>query len=166
MSPVEAKALRRLIAAVEKELERLRELRTEKQSIDVDTAHPRVLGSLLHDFYTGIERLFQKIALELEGGVPKGADWHRELLEDMTLEIRDVRPPVITEPLRKDLDEYLRFRHLFRSLYGFELERDRMRPLMERFDATFAEFERQMTDFLATLSDLAKGLEVDLSETG
>ena len=30
----------------------------------------RTAGSLLHDFYTGAERIFQRIALELEGGLP------------------------------------------------------------------------------------------------
>jgi transcriptional regulator NrdR family protein len=56
MSPVEAKALRRLQAALQKELDKLRELKTEQEGVDIETAHPRVLGSLLHDLYTGMER--------------------------------------------------------------------------------------------------------------
>ena len=31
----------------------------------------RAAGSILHDFYTGIEKIFQEIARRLDGGLPK-----------------------------------------------------------------------------------------------
>ncbi len=46
MSSVEAKALRRLHAGLRKELEKLRELKAEQESVDIETAHPRVLTNL------------------------------------------------------------------------------------------------------------------------
>lgn len=104
---------------MKKELEKLRELIAEHRGLSVDTTHPRIIASILHDFYTGIERVFQKIATELEGDVPKGASWHRDLLDDMALEIREVRPAVIADSLRADLDDYLRFRPLFPRVLRF-----------------------------------------------
>lgn len=35
----------------------------------------------LHSFYAGIERLLALIAEEIDGGLPKGSHWHRDLLE-------------------------------------------------------------------------------------
>jgi len=159
MSPVEAKALRRLISNIEKDLDKLHKLKVEKDELNIETAHPRIIGSILHDFYTGMENIFEKIAKELEGSVPKGPDWHKDLLEDMTIEIRNLRPPVIDDSLKKELNEYLRFRHLFRSLYGFELDRSRMRPLIERFDHVLENFEHQIYNFLQVLEKIAVNME-------
>ncbi|MFP4384151.1 MAG: hypothetical protein ACLFST_14460 [Spirochaetia bacterium] len=89
----------------------------------------RTKASLLHDFYTGMERIFSRIASELNGGLPNTPDWHRDLLVDMSLELDDIRPPVISRDLGKKLVPYLRFRHLFRNLYSFELEWNRMTEL-------------------------------------
>lgn len=30
----------------------------------------------------------------MEGGLPRGKNWHRELLNDMSIELRDIQPPV------------------------------------------------------------------------
>lgn len=34
----------------------------------------------LHSFYTGVERIFEGIAKEIDGSMPTGSDWHRSLL--------------------------------------------------------------------------------------
>ena len=39
----------------------------------------------LHGFYSGLERVFEKIALAVDGSVPSGANWHRELLNQMSI---------------------------------------------------------------------------------
>lgn len=35
----------------------------------------------LHGFYSGLERIFEKIASAIDGTVPGGANWHQELLK-------------------------------------------------------------------------------------
>jgi len=72
MKPITSKTVNRLAAAVQKELDKLRELLAKASSYSVDTVNPRVIGSLLHDFYTGLERIFQRVANDLEGDVPTG----------------------------------------------------------------------------------------------
>ncbi len=37
----------------------------------------------LHSFYSGLERLFELIARQLDGSVPAGETWHRQLLLQM-----------------------------------------------------------------------------------
>jgi hypothetical protein len=37
----------------------------------------------LHGFYTGIENVFKRIAIELDDQRPSGEAWHRRLLDSM-----------------------------------------------------------------------------------
>lgn len=73
----------------------------------------------LHDFYTGLERVFHHIAATLDEVVPESRDWHQELLRQMAEERPQIRPAVISEETRESLDEYLRFRHVVRNIYAF-----------------------------------------------
>ncbi|MCY4123520.1 MAG: hypothetical protein OXG72_21645, partial [Acidobacteria bacterium] len=96
MTPERAFA-RRLAAEIEHELEGLEQLGEEVAAAPLDddnTFALRARGSMLHDFYGGIERVFVRIAEELDGGVPHGEQWHRQMLTDMSLEIPGVRPAV------------------------------------------------------------------------
>jgi ABC-type transporter Mla subunit MlaD len=70
----------------------------------------------LHDVYSGLERIFKQIAATVDGTVPTSAEWHRELLEQMGLDLPKVRPPVLTRAAIQSLDEYLRFRHVVRNV--------------------------------------------------
>jgi hypothetical protein len=61
----------------------------------------------LHDVYSGFERVFRQIAATVDGNVPSSTEWHRELLEQMGLDLPKVRPPVLTSTAIQLLDEYL-----------------------------------------------------------
>ena len=153
MTPNEAFA-RRLAAEIEHELERLEKLREELATAprDDDTFTLRARGSMLHDFYSGIERVFVRIAEELNGGVPQGEQWHRQIVTDMSLKIPGVRPAVIDAALAEELADYLRFRHVFRNVYGSLLQAERMRPLEERLPRVLAAFLTQVRAFLAWMA--------------
>ena len=142
---------RRLAAEIEHELGRLEQLRDELATAPrgADTFALRARGSMLHDFYSGIERVFVRIAEELNGGVPQGEQWHRQLITDMSLEIPGVRPAVIDAALAEELADYLRFRHVFRNVYGSSLQAERMRPLEARLPRVLAAFLTQVRTFLA-----------------
>ena len=145
--------IRRLKAEIESELAGLEALDNEMSVAPRrdDTYSLRARGSILHDFYTGIERILVRVASELNGGVPQAQQWHRELIQNMALDVAEVRPPVIDTDLATVLGEYLRFRHVFRNVYGFVLESERMRPLEERMSETLSVFREQMTAFLSWL---------------
>ena len=112
--------VRRLAAEIESELAGLDELERELANAprQDDSYSLRARGSILHDFYGGVERIFVRIASELNGGVPRAEQWHRELLGNMTLEIPEVRPAVLDPALAGALGTYLRFRHVFRNACG------------------------------------------------
>lgn len=75
----------------------------------------------LQSLYTGIERCLVQITRVLNGGTPDGAEWHRRLLERMG-QATDQRPAVFTADTIESLNELLRFRHLVRHLYAYELQ--------------------------------------------
>ena len=76
--------------------------------------------------YNVMEDVFASIAANIDGDVPKGENWHRELLDQMTAPLADVRPPVIDAKLRIELDELRRFRHVVRHGYGARLNKPRV----------------------------------------
>lgn len=149
MSPEEA-LVRRLRAEIEDELGRLGRLREAVAHAPraVDPYAVRARGSILHDLYNGIERIFVRIADELDGGPPRGDAWHQGLVRSMTLRINGVRPPVITPELGSELRDFLRFRHVFRNIYGDELDVERVALLEARLPNVLDDFERQLGSFL------------------
>jgi len=105
------------------------------------------LAAMLHSFYTGIENIFKRIAVEIDGALPHGESWHRELLDAMRRPSA-ARPAVISAPLRDRLREYLEFRHVFRQAYAFQLRWDKMSPLVQGCEKTLRQLEAELEAFL------------------
>lgn len=74
------------------------------------------LGYTIHNLYNAIESYFFRIAKFFENQLGD-ADWHKTLVDRMTLTIEGIRPAVIDLELARRIDELRRFRHLFRNLY-------------------------------------------------
>ena len=114
----------------------------------------RTAGGILHDFYSGIERVFRIIAIRVDEDLPGGSDWHVQLLQRMATDIHGVRPAVLDEETARCLDPYLRFRHLFRHSYGFDLDWDRCGQLYADLPATSERLAQRLVlfdEFLQTL---------------
>ena len=77
----------------------------------------------LHSFYTGLERIFELVAAEVDRSLTSGAQWHQALLRQVATPIPDLRPAVITDAVRDRLDRYRGFRHVVRNIYAFELDK-------------------------------------------
>lgn len=107
----------------------------------------RVKASYMADFYTGIEKTLEIIAEELNGGSPKGEAWHKRLLHAMTLEIKGIRPPVISDILYRDLLKFLGFRHVVRQAYGFQLDEKKLETLEKIFIRTWKRFYSEIRKF-------------------
>jgi len=119
----------------------------------------RALGSILHDFYTAIEDTFELIAGDVNGNLPQDSKWHKRLLHLMALEIPKLRPPVISKHLETRLDEYLRFRHIFRNVYGHQLQWSRMADLIHNLETTYKSVAGEIEAFRKFLLRLADELE-------
>ena len=117
--------------------------RTESpNNVEIDA-----LATLLHSFYTGMENLFKRIGLELDGNTLKGESWHAQLLNAMATP-GPSRPSIISPALRDELRAYLDFRHVFRHAYSHELQWTKMAPLVMNAAKTLQRFEAAIQSFL------------------
>jgi hypothetical protein len=108
----------------------------------------------LHDVYSGLERVFKQIAAIVDGSLPTAPDWHRQLLQQMELNLPKVRPPVLSGESIERLDEYLRFRHVVRNVYTFSFDPERVGRLVTELESLYPVFRQELlafADFLETV---------------
>lgn len=137
-------------------LERLH-LRWEREGADeerVDAASLR-----LQSLYTGMERCLLQIVRVFNGSTPEGVDWHRRLLDRLTL-ATDRRPAVLSEGTARGLRELLAFRHLVRHRYADDLDPDlvrrRLREALDLWPRWLSELdvlERWLGELIAVAED-------------
>jgi hypothetical protein len=125
---------------------------------DADTLIVYGAAALLESFYTGMERALSRVVATI-GGQPSGPSWHRELLSSMTLDIPELRPAVLTRSTATALDPFLAFRHRFRNLYVFDLEREPMLALLARGQAAWALFDADLREFMQRIRGWIQALQ-------
>ncbi len=146
----------RIIAELKAELKNLEKVNAEKQAFEkkyeiVDSYLTRALSSLIADFYSGIERTLKIISEELDGGLPRSENWHKQLLANSRIRLGG-RPPVISDATYEALLPFLGFRHVFRSAYGFELDRDRIQSLESKLPRVLDGFLKDIGEFCQWLA--------------
>lgn len=110
----------------------------------------------LHDFCAGLERIFRRIGGEIDGNVPAGADEHRDLLQQMTVAVPGLRPAVLSTASARSLDDELRFRHVVRNIYAFQLDPERVDQLTGHLPRVFAAARAELLHFADVLDDLSR----------
>jgi len=113
----------------------------------------------LHSFYSGTERIFELIAANVDDMLPKGENWHQTLLKQMAEEITEVRPAVISDAVRLDLDEYRGFRHIVRNVYTYKFDSARIEKLTEKAGRLFTRLRAELPAF-ADFLEANEGEEV------
>lgn len=101
----------------------------------------------LHAFYSGLERIFEKLASTIDGAVPTAANWHQELLTQMQTEIPSLRPAIISYDLKEALEEYRGFRHVVRNVYTYHLKPEKLKLLVNNLEYTFKLASEELTGF-------------------
>jgi hypothetical protein len=101
----------------------------------------------LHAFYSGLERIFEKLASTIDGAIPSAANWHQELLAQMQTEIPSVRPAVISSQLKESLEEYRGFRHVVRNVYTYHLKPEKLKILVSNLETTIRLASEELTAF-------------------
>ena len=101
----------------------------------------------LHGFYSGLERLFELIATQVDNSRPQGENWHQVLLNQMSEEIPEVRPAVISHQVKNDLDEYRGFRHVVRNVYAYKFNESRIEKLVKKVSPLFSKLKSELTAF-------------------
>lgn len=107
----------------------------------------------LHYFYNGLERIFERIAENIDEIKPEGLNWHQQILKQMAMEIPKVRPAVISQDLKEELDKYRAFRHFVRNIYVHNFRIDKIKDLMGNIDKVLSELEKELRIFYEFLEN-------------
>lgn len=83
------------------------------------------VASFIHSVYTKSEEIFKHIAKNIDRSIPDGNDWHKEIIDQMTLDTEH-RGRVIRDETAKELRKIRAFRHVVRSNYVEDLESERV----------------------------------------
>ena len=105
----------------------------------------------LHSFYSGVEKIFKIIAKEIDESFPDKSNWHEELLIQMSLNVPNIRPPVISNKLKDDLQDYRSFRHLIRNIYTYNVNPEKIKPLIKKLPLLLKNIKKELklfADFL------------------
>ena len=108
------------------------------------------VAAVLQSFYLGIENISLMVAKNLDEGVPRGANWHQELLAQMTMATQR-RKPLITPETRDILADYLGFRHVARHSYSFFLDWDEMAHLIVMLPSAWMQAKSEFHAFALSL---------------
>ncbi len=105
------------------------------------------LASYIVDVYTGCERMSERVAVALDGGLPTEENWHEQLLRQMADLGGNNRPSLWQGSLLLELDEYRKFRHLVRHNYQVKLKADKVLILAQKVIATSQKVQEAITQF-------------------
>ena len=124
----------------------------------IDELDLMVVGACLHGLYNAFEAYFFRIAKFFENNTDRQS-WHRDLLDRMSLEIPEIRPPLITDrALAERIDELRRFRHLFRNLYKTRLHPAKLRIVYDSAENIGSDFRPMHVTFVEWLKLVASSL--------
>jgi uncharacterized protein YutE (UPF0331/DUF86 family) len=102
-------------------------------------------GYWLHNLYSAYEDLFKLVAGFWENSLSLDGEFHTQLLKRMLLNIKDVRPALLSETGYRILNELRGFRHVFRHAYSYGLDDERvgtlLRKVFEQEDSVFNDLQ-------------------------
>lgn len=101
----------------------------------------------LHSFYSGIERIIERIAEAIDGTVPRGENWHQALLLQMTRDVPGIRPAVISPDTYERLNQYRGFRHVVRNVYTFQFDPAKVERLVADADTVLTQTRTELLAF-------------------
>jgi hypothetical protein len=113
------------------------------------------LGFTLHSAYGVLENYFLRISKFFENDLPADR-WQKSLVEKMALEIPGVRPALLAEePSKRRALELLKFRHLFRNMYGEDLDAVKTAAVQRAADEFAELFSKSHVNFVEKLCAIA-----------
>jgi hypothetical protein len=146
------------VSALERELQNRNLWETKKMTLlPVDTDDSfilRAIGSILHDFYVAVENIFEMIAREVDGAVPRDPEWHFSLLKQMAAPLPTHRPVIIQRATLEILNEFRAFRHIFRNVYGFSLSAAKLKLLVDELPAAISALKKDLDLFLTKMNEI------------
>jgi len=89
-------------------------------------------GYWIHNLYCAFEDLFKQVSAFWENNLSDDGDYHVNLLKRMIINIKGIRPPVLSLNTYEHLNELRGFRHVFRHAYSYGLDDERVAYLIRK----------------------------------
>lgn len=161
------KVLLHLVSEIQEEISSLQQLKNllekkglfnEKKAKHVlaDEIALRGVAGILQDYYSGVERVLKRIAVEVDERLPRGESWHRDLLAQMKREIPGLRPPLISEETFTLLNDLRSFRHRVGNIYTFNLLPEKVLTYLLKIPHIDKNFEQDVFSFLAQMKEMVE----------
>ena len=115
-----------------------------------DSTEIAAVGTILHSFYNGIEKIFLFIAKDFDKEVPSGEKWHRNLIMQLNKKTES-RNEILDEKVKNIVLNYLGFRHYFRHSYDFQLDWDLVKDNFLLLSTNWAEIKQSIQNFLNSI---------------
>ena len=109
------------LKAAQRQVERAeaRHLALESRTGDDREAYELAIGKHLHDAYSATEKALERVIEMVDGNVPTGRSFHRDLIQRAAEPVEGVRPAIITPDSERAMLRLASFRHVFRHAYSF-----------------------------------------------
>ncbi|MEL6326543.1 MAG: nucleotidyltransferase domain-containing protein [Cyanobacteria bacterium J06626_23] len=134
------------IEAIDQSIELLGQVLSQAETIPEIALIP-ALTSYIDDFYSGCERISRRVAVALDGQLPRGSNWHKQLLLQLAVPGGQGPPPLWSQDLCFAIDDYRRFRHRIRHMYTGDLEPSRVIELAQQAPQVFAQMQQAVAVF-------------------
>ena len=85
--------------------------------------------------------------MTLDNNLPRGENWHEQLLQQMAKSGSHACPQLWEQTLLADLKVYRRFRHRVRHMYNLDLDSPRVLELAQHVPGVFANVQRAVKTF-------------------
>ncbi len=105
------------------------------------------IGAFLQNIYTGMENILKQMLLHQKILIPESPTWHKDLLN------LAVDNNLISNETVDKIGKYLFFRHFFTHAYGFLIDEEKLKPLMEDISDIYSEFKREVDKYLSKVKE-------------
>jgi hypothetical protein len=116
-----------------------------------DTIEKSAAALLLQSFYNGIENILKIIVKYFDTQLPNSSKWHKELL-DKAFEKSESHGQIFRDEIKIILNDYMSMRHFIRHTYGFRLDWEQMKELINEIDNIWLVIKEDLNKFIVSNS--------------
>lgn len=110
------------------------------------------IAASVHNVYNGIEDVLKDICKNVDGIVPAGPSWHKDILAQLSSPLVGTRPAILDDELYSEMMILRGFRHVVNHNYALVLDPVRVAENLERTKRVFPKFRDALMELDRHLS--------------
>ena len=126
------------LSQIVRELQIINRVNQIRKVSTLDEIQVRAAASSLHSIYNGIEKILVFTLWQRNLPIGESTSWHSEVLDVAR------KNGVVSEALENDLRDLMGFRHFFRHNYGFMLDGELLKPLLDKVTAAVEKLKLEL----------------------